>query len=156
MKTDRILEVGCGNSRISESLSEDGYEEITNMDFSPVVINQMILRCKSKYPKMDFKVMNVLDMKDFGNSQFNVIFDKGTFDSVVCGENGVNDVNQMLNEIDRILVPGGKYICITYGDENHRMKYFQNGRWNNLDVQQKEGNEINGNKKNYFIYIMTK
>ncbi|KAL7550737.1 hypothetical protein ACHAWF_013956 [Thalassiosira exigua] len=42
----RILNVGCGNSRVGEGLlSEHGQREITNVDFSSTVVNQM----KAKY-----------------------------------------------------------------------------------------------------------
>jgi len=32
----------------------------------------------------------------------------------------------MMSEINRVLTPNGVYICITYGDEEHRRSYFAN------------------------------
>lgn len=43
--TDRILNVGAGNSRMSEEMYDDGYKTIVNIDFSPVCVSQM----KEKY-----------------------------------------------------------------------------------------------------------
>ena len=31
-KKDRILNLGCGNSRLAEEMSEEGYEDIINID----------------------------------------------------------------------------------------------------------------------------
>jgi hypothetical protein len=36
---------GCGNSRLSEEMYEDGYRAITNIDISRVVVDQMAERC---------------------------------------------------------------------------------------------------------------
>ena len=82
-KSDKILNIGCGNSKLSEDLSEEGYEDITNIDFSTKVITIMEQTYKEKFPKMQFKVVDVLDMKDFQNGSFNTILDKGTLDCIL-------------------------------------------------------------------------
>jgi len=133
------------------------------MDFSPKVITQIEEKNKAKYPKMSFKVMDVLDMQEIQTGSFNVAVDKGTLDSVLCGDNSGNNAEKMINEIYRILAPGGRYICITYGDPEHRKKYFDNLQWSNLSVDKvlkpntnnEENTEISA--KNYhYIYIMKK
>ncbi len=68
--------------------------------------------------------MDVLDMSELSSGEFNIVLDKGTLDSVLCGDNSVPNAEKMMQEIYRILSPGGFYICITYGDEEHRKKYF--------------------------------
>ena len=68
--------------------------------------------------------MDVLDMSEFQIGEFNVVLDKGTLDSVLCGDNSVPNAEKMMQEIHRILAPNGVYICVTYGDEEHRKKYF--------------------------------
>ena len=50
-KTDKILNVGCGNSRLSEELYEDGFEDITNIDFSQKVISQIEEKINRNIPK---------------------------------------------------------------------------------------------------------
>lgn len=47
-KEDNILVAGCGNSRLSEDLYEDGYSSIANIDISRVVIDQMTDKYKEK------------------------------------------------------------------------------------------------------------
>ena len=39
--TDRILMVGCGNSKLSDQMFKAGYCDIVNIDISPAVIEQM-------------------------------------------------------------------------------------------------------------------
>jgi UDP-glucose 6-dehydrogenase len=68
--------------------------------------------------------MDVMDMSDFKQGEFNVIVDKGTLDSVLCGDNSEPNAIKMLSEVYRVLTSNGIYICITYGDEEHRLKYF--------------------------------
>ncbi len=120
---------------------------------------------KVKYPKMSYKVMDALDMKEIQPGSFNVIFDKGTLDSILCGDNSGENVQTLINEIYRILAPGGRYICITYGDPEHRKKYFEMQQWSNLSVDKmpkpnlnitnEDNNNINS--KNYhYIYVMKK
>ena len=122
-KNDKILNLGCGNSRLGEDLSEEGYEDITNIDFSAKVISIMEEKCKAKFPKMSFKVMDALNMKEFQTGSFNTIIDKGTLDSILCADNSVPNAQKMLAEVFRVLAPGGHYICITYGDPEHRKKF---------------------------------
>ena len=42
---DKIVNIGCGNSRMSEEMYDEGYKHIVNIDFSPVCIAAM----KEKY-----------------------------------------------------------------------------------------------------------
>lgn len=43
-KDDKILMAGCGNSRLTEEMFDEGYSTITNIDVSSVVIDQMMSR----------------------------------------------------------------------------------------------------------------
>ena len=108
--------------------------------------------------------MDVLDMQEIQTGSFNVIFDKATLDSILCGDNSGANAEKMINEIYRILAPGGRYICITYGDPEHRKKYFENQNWSNLSVDKvtkpassvESSENIADNKNFHFVYIMKK
>ena len=142
---------------------EDGYENITNIDFSNKAISQMEDRCRSKYPKLIFKMMDVTDMKDFETGTFNTVIDKGTLDSIMCSDTPIPSSEKMISEIYRVLAPGGRYICITYGDPEHRKKYFENLQWSSLSVDKiakpnsnnEENNDVNS-KNFHYVYIMKK
>ncbi len=103
---------------------EDGYEDIVNIDISHTVVKFMEEKIKTRYPKMVYKQMDVLDMSEFKQGEFNVILDKGTLDSILCGDNSTPNAEKMLSEIHKVLASNGIYICVTYGDEEHRKKFF--------------------------------
>ena len=105
---------------------EDGYENIVNVDISHTVVKYMEEKIKSRCPKMVFKQMDILDMSEIKEGEFNVVLDKGTLDSILCGDNSTPNAQKMLKEIKRVLAPNGIYICVTYGDEEHRKKFFVN------------------------------
>jgi ubiquinone/menaquinone biosynthesis C-methylase UbiE len=114
---------------LSEEMYEDGYEDITNIDYSTKVIGQMEERTKVKCPKMTFRTMDVLDMKDFNTNEFNTIIDKGTLDCILCGDNSVPLAAKMMSEVYRVLQQGGHYMCISYGDPEFRKKYIDTQNW---------------------------
>lgn len=68
--------------------------------------------------------MDAREMNDFAQHTFTAVIDKGTLDAVLCSYNPTASVESMLDEIYRVLVPGGIYICITNGSEEQRMNFF--------------------------------
>ena len=42
--------LGCGNAKMSEDMFEDGYQNIKNVDYSTMVIDQMKEQYKEKIP----------------------------------------------------------------------------------------------------------
>ncbi|KAA3485189.1 methyltransferase-like protein 13 [Gossypium australe] len=95
---ERILVVGCGNSVFSEDMVNDGYEDVVNVDISSVVIEAMQTKysnCQQlKYIKLD-----VRDMSPFQAGSFAAVIDKGTLDSILCGNNSRQNATQMLGEV---------------------------------------------------------
>mmetsp|Transcript_5263 Transcript_5263/g.4449 ORF Transcript_5263/g.4449 Transcript_5263/m.4449 type:complete len:225 (-) Transcript_5263:84-758(-) len=121
----RILNVGCGNSRMSEEMFDEGYTNIMNVDISSVVIKAMQEKYKDKGPNFQYRQMDITQMGDFEKSSFDCVVDKGTLDSVLCGEGSVTRAHKALSEINRVLTSKGVYICISYGIPQHRSQYFQ-------------------------------
>merc|ERR1711988_19265 len=118
----RVLVVGCGSSRFSGALHGAGYENITNIDISDVVIGQMQRMYKDK-PKMQWAVMDARQM-NFEVATFDFVFDKGTIDSLICGSHGEASALKLNNCIHKVLAPGGTYVNVTYGEPAERMKHF--------------------------------
>ncbi|OMO58529.1 Methyltransferase type 11 [Corchorus olitorius] len=116
----RILVIGCGNSVFSEDMVKDGYQDIVNVDISSVVIQAM----QSKYSDsqhLKYIEMDVRDMNPFQPDSFDAVIDKGTLDSILCGNNSRQNATQMLKEVWRVLKDKGVYILITYGAPVYRL-----------------------------------
>lgn len=73
--------------------------------------------------------MNVCAL-DFPDESFNTVIDKGTLDSVLCGEGSTANVAKMCMEISRVLKPNGVYFICSYGVP-----------YNRLQVRQEKGRE---------------
>ncbi|RCH78583.1 hypothetical protein CU098_006963, partial [Rhizopus stolonifer] len=73
-KEAKILMLGCGNSTLGEDMYLDGYKNITNIDYSKTVIENMKLRCSDKV-EMTWLEMAIRDLK-FDNESFDAIIDK--------------------------------------------------------------------------------
>ena len=76
-KKDKILNIGCGNATITEEMYDEGYENIVNMDISPIVIEQMKQKNASR-TNMIYEVGDMMNMK-YENDEFDVILDKSKY-----------------------------------------------------------------------------
>lgn len=83
-KDASILMVGCGNSNFSEQLFDHGFTNITNIDVSSVVIEQMSQRMAEKGKHMKWEVMDATNTS-YKDEEFDVVLDKGTLDALICG-----------------------------------------------------------------------
>lgn len=126
--------VGCGNSDLSSEMYDDGYTNITNIDFSPVVIKEMQQKNK-KRNKMKWEVMDVTNMQ-YENSSYSIILDKGALDAIDSEDDPktLETVKKMFVEIERVCKDGGKYICISLLQDHvlsHILEFFarENTRW---------------------------
>ncbi|XP_015580121.1 EEF1A lysine methyltransferase 4 isoform X2 [Ricinus communis] len=127
--SSRVLMVGCGNALMSEDMVKDGYEDIMNIDISSVAIDMM--RKKYEYfPQLKYMQLDVRDMSFFPDESFNGVIDKGTLDSLMCGNDAPISAAQMLGEVSRLLKPGGIYMLITYGDPTVRMLHLSRPVYN--------------------------
>ncbi|KAI5059705.1 hypothetical protein GOP47_0026024 [Adiantum capillus-veneris] len=123
-KTSRVLMVGCGNAILSEDMVQDGYQEIVNVDISSVVIEAMQKKYKD-FPQLKYMTMDVRDMSSFADHEFDFVIDKGMLDSLMCGSSAQLSAAKMLEEVRRVLKPGGGYMLITYGDPRVRLPHLK-------------------------------
>ncbi|XP_028549106.1 EEF1A lysine methyltransferase 4-like [Dendrobium catenatum] len=73
-----ILELGCGNSRLSERLHGEGVMDITCIDISAIAVERMRQRLKEK-GLLGIQVVEA-DMHDlpFESESFDIVVEKGT------------------------------------------------------------------------------
>jgi ubiquinone/menaquinone biosynthesis C-methylase UbiE len=121
----RLLHVGAGNSRISESLHKDGFVDVTNVDISPTVTEQMIQATSHLQPPMSWLVMDVRSM-EFSDESYDAVLDKGCYDTVLAGEQGERDADKFLQGVARILRPKGVFMCVSTGIPSERLPMLTN------------------------------
>lgn len=103
--------VGCGNSRLSVDLYEDGFHHIVNIDYSDIVINKM----KERYNAltyMEWRVMDICDMSSIERESFDVILEKGTLDALLVEEKdpwSLSEVAEVM--VDNVLTQ----VCLLTG-----------------------------------------
>jgi ubiquinone/menaquinone biosynthesis C-methylase UbiE len=157
---ENILMVGCGNSRVSEDMVNDGYQRIVNIDISSVVIHAMSEKHRNN-PRLIWKVMDVMKM-DFLDCEFDAVIDKGTMDAILCGENSSDNAKKMAQEIYRVLKPGGVFIMITYGTPETRLPHFHETKigWKvTVETVPKHYSTVELDKEKpdvHYVYIATK
>ena len=167
-KRSVILHVGIGNSEFSEKMYDEGFKKCYNIDFARNVIHYMKQRNKRIRSSMIFETMNILDI-EYEDDQFDIIFDKATFDCVLCDIGGESKAKIFMNEIYRLLKYKGYYFMISNSEPEKRIKYLQNSEMKfNIMVHKIENDEedvkhydmldynMNYLKKVHYIYICQK
>lgn len=154
-----VLELGCGNSQLSDQMYSDGITKMTCIDLSSVAVQKMQERLTSKgYAEIKVLEADMLDLP-FTNECFDVVIEKGTMD-VLFVDSGdpwnleaatVSKVMAMLENIHRVLKPDGIFISITFGQPHFRRPFFQNTKF----TWSMEWSTF-GDGFHYFFYILRK
>ncbi|KAG7395967.1 hypothetical protein PHYBOEH_002952 [Phytophthora boehmeriae] len=124
----RVLVVGCGNSALSGDLAADGFSDLLSVDFSERVIDEM----RRKHPTLRWEVMDMTDMKTLEDGSFDLVLDKGALDALMAEDTLEikKDATRMLQEVRRVLAPGGRYCCVTMAQDfilSHLLRFFSVG-----------------------------
>ena len=119
----KILIIGNGNSRLPMQLYEDGFGDITVIDTCEMVVAQMteqLAECEG----VNVHTMDCSRL-DFASMTFDCVLDKATLDSMLCGYDSFQVVQNTNREICRVLKPGGIFVCVSYGAPSQRLDVFQ-------------------------------
>lgn len=106
-KGQRILDVGCGTGVLEQYLLTYSPAHITGIDISP----RMITQARSKYavPTVDFRSMDVMDLKD---EQFDFIIAYSVFPHF-------EEPDKLIAHLAELLVSGGELvICHSEGRDS--------------------------------------
>lgn len=126
-----LLIVGCGNSSLSADLYDDGFQQNTSIDISQVVIDKMNATYKRNgmRQQLRFECMDVFKL-GYEPETFNAVIDKGTLDAL-CSDD--LDVGAMFAQIERVLQPLGRFMCVSLLQEHVATKLFswllEHGPW---------------------------
>ena len=159
----KILNVGSGTSKFAEDLFYEGIKNVTNIDFSESAVRLLEEHFEEQQIQSKCLKMNVLDMKDFQEGEFNLVFDKALLDSILCGEDALETVKTMLKEIYRVVADEGYYIIVSNSDERTRKDLFDLNLWEYKFMEIGKPtkfiviDEKDKDPKNYhYIYILKK
>jgi SAM-dependent methyltransferase len=99
----------------------------------PINTTDTPIAMQEKYNQMPktfrFLRMNALDM-DFRDEMFSHAREKGPLDAILSGDRSTENARKYLNEVYRVLQPGGVFMCVSYRNIEHRLRHLQNFEWN--------------------------
>jgi len=119
-----ILIPGCGNSTMGADLYDMGYKNITNIDVSEVVVQQMSDMYADK-EDMEFIPMDACAMEFIPEQCCDLIIDKGLMDALLCTEDRLQNVAELSREMHRVLKKGGVYLVVSHGSPDTRLPVLQ-------------------------------
>lgn len=114
-------------------MCSDGFKDIFNVDYSEKVIEMMRERTKENFPSLQWATMDFRNMSELEGSTFDVVLDKGSLDALWSdggsqwdpSESVLADISASLNEVVRLLKPGGKFVSITFGQPHFRLPHMK-------------------------------
>lgn len=141
-----------------------GYKNITNIDISEVVIEQMKRTYRDK--EMIWETVDATAMKNYVDGSFSVIIDKGTLDAMMSSEDSETaSFVKYFDEMSRVLKPMGRIVIISLLQEHilrALVEYFPSNNFHFrivrcLEAEQKtsENNE-DGTTMPVFMIVATK
>ena len=107
-QSSMVLDIGCGNGKMAEYISDLTQASVTGFDYIPEAIAQAIKRTQSKGNRLTFKVAN-LEFLDFTPESFNVII---SIDTIFFGrkmENTISSLTRMLKAGGQMAVFNSNY-----------------------------------------------
>lgn len=93
--------MGCGNSAFTESLYQDGYQNITNIDFSEVLITELSEKY-APFEELDFVCLDLsipINTDFIEDGAFEFVLDKGCLDCILCNSNALKLAKTFMSNI---------------------------------------------------------
>ena len=145
------LVVGSGLSRLGEDLAAaGGCSRVVACDIS----EESVARMRAAQGIAGKVVYEVADCRalPYGDAEFNTVIDKGTLDTMMQAD-APEPPRQMLAEACRVLLPGGIFLSVSYGDAEMRLPELERPElpWTRLF-----SDTLKVGKATYFVYAYMK
>ena len=98
----RVLDLGCGNGMIAETISDRTGAHVTGIDFIERAIHDAQVRTAGKRERLEFRVMDMSHL-DFPPASFDVVISIDTL--------YFTDIYETLRPIMPMLRPGGRLVA---------------------------------------------
>ncbi|VDO82314.1 unnamed protein product [Heligmosomoides polygyrus] len=105
--SDKILQIGCGNSQLAAQLYDNAFRSVHSIDTESAVIEEQRQRNRER-PELEFSKDDATSMS-FGDDTFSAVIDKGTLDALLPpgpSLQQVDAVQRMFREVQRVLKVG--------------------------------------------------
>jgi ubiquinone/menaquinone biosynthesis C-methylase UbiE len=139
-KSDKIIEVGCGDSFLADRLLQKGYSEITLLDIADKALETIKIRLGDDAKKINFI------SADITNFQFDIKYrlwhDRAVFHFLI----EERDIQKYVLNVSSCIVSGGFLIISTFSKNGPDM-------CSDLSVQQYSEKEMVDTFNNYFTKI---
>jgi ubiquinone/menaquinone biosynthesis C-methylase UbiE len=99
-ETSQVLDIGCGNGKIAEYISDLTQASVTGVDYISEAIDQALKRTKDKRNRLHFEIGNI-ETLDFREELFDIIL---SIDSIFFGR----DLKKTLAGLRKITKPDGQ------------------------------------------------
>lgn len=132
---DRILIIGCGNSRFGEDMISNGWcssktmqgnqtGKITQIDISQKVLSSMSQRCTAYIENgtMDFIHDDAKILSAFEDNSISAAVDKGLVDSLFCAE-CFGNIRDIMKSVHRVLKPGQNFIFFSFSEPEYLLHH---------------------------------
>ncbi len=126
--TQKVLIIGVGRSNIIDSLYRKGFRDITAIDISNTIINEMQKKY-STYTGVEFFVMDTRQLLKFADEVFSLVIDKACIDSLFCGTDFMDSTTLAISEVFRVLKYDGVFVSISHATALSRVPYFRTVKW---------------------------
>ncbi|ETN70798.1 methyltransferase domain protein, partial [Necator americanus] len=148
----RILHVGCGSSQMSVQLYNMGYKNITNVDYSEVLVDSR----RSSFPNMKWICDDIRSLASIPSGSFDVVIEKATLEALLVTEKSpwnpsdvaLETIDSVFESIARVLTGDGIFISISFTQPHFRVPaLLRQEKWS---VSVEEFGEF----FHYFVYVM--
>ncbi len=116
-KGDRVLDCATGTGDLAiefkKKVGEDGY--VLGTDFCKEMIAHAPAKARDENLSVDFEVADAMDLP-YDDDEF-------TISSIAFGIRNVDDPVQSLQEMARVVEPGGRVVVLEFGQPKGLMKY---------------------------------
>ena len=142
----KTLVLGGGTSTLGQALIDNGWSDVTALDFSEVAVKRGL----EMEPSVDWVVGDARRLDEtFDDSTFGSIVDKGTIDAIYlsAGDSCDADVNAVSQGAALVLEPRGTFVCVSLSAPKYLWPLLQCDAW---DTSQCEVRRLDG----AFLYVM--
>ncbi|CAM9227135.1 unnamed protein product [Heterosigma akashiwo] len=147
-KEHQIIMLGCGNSNLTIDMYNNGWKSISNVDYSPLVIEQMAAKHKG-IGDLSWHQMDARDLR-FPENSYGAVIDKGLLDAMACSEAFDLYIPQIAQSVCKVLQPGGKYYCISFCQPSIVKPLLEENMKDHWQV------EVERLTEKYLLYLCTK